>query len=81
MKRNFSNLTKTDIWNVKRWLKDPRGDSTCPFIVCPNRCNEIFPTLHKELFLSDPCPCTKFGIRYVVKVAREIVRRSEAINL
>ena len=74
MKRNLSVLRKPDIRAIKKWLKSNRGERLgwCPFGWKCDRCLAIFPSLPDFGSLT-LCPCGRFDIKYVTKVARQIV--------
>lgn len=73
MKRNLSNVTGDHIRRLKKWVEAKDKDN-CPFLdnglTCEEDiCYQVFPGLVKE----GDCPCDKSGVKYVTRVARQII--------
>lgn len=76
MKRDLSNVTEDHVWSLKKWVESEDKDY-CPFLgnglICwDDICYQVFPKLIK--IKMGACPCTKSGVKYVVKVARQIIK-------
>jgi len=82
MKRNLSNLTSEDIYQIILWVRYSEHRLVCPFggdVEHPypcQKCRDIFP----KLDTIDDCPCDISSVEYVTRVAKKIVREWEAKN-
>ena len=80
MKRDFSIITSWMKDNISEWLykDDLMKSMSCPFMKGNNKrcdiCNAAFPKLHKTPSFFTSCPCTKFGLKYVKRVAKEAIK-------
>jgi len=74
MKRDLSVVDEWALGKIKEWLKT-RDDGNCPFLGEKNGCGiceAIFPTLENNKH-----PCEQFGIQYVTRVAKQVVKAAE----
>ena len=73
MKRNLSKLTVGDFFQIRYWAYHPDRRLYCPFECHPKscqKCRDIFP----KLDVSDACPCDVSSVKYVTKVARQVIK-------
>ena len=85
MKRIISNLNKSHLQGIRRWLRAPCKDEHCPFKYTfepgPTRfhsyhchhCKELFPGL-PDIDRLPHCPCSHYPLSYVIKVARWVLK-------
>jgi hypothetical protein len=79
MKRDLSKLTGVDIDRIRYWMYHPERKMRCPFeghLKSYQKCRDIFP----KLDTTDACPCDVSSVKYVTKVARQIIKDWEAEN-
>ena len=75
-------LSKTEIKHIRIWLRRKDNMFNCPFpSYCHKHgktCKALFPKLKirsTKPDALDSCPCTQFGIAYVVKRVKKMLRR------
>ena len=80
MKRDFSIVPPEIKGRITHWLnlENALKGGLCPFSEMTNKCdicNAIFPKLNKILQEAvTPCPCTKYSLKYVIKMAKEVIK-------
>ena len=87
MKRNLSVLTSGDYKGIDHWIKVPPTTKKgfCPFGTFGGdgnylKCKAIFPTLGVLVFSHCGCfcPCRRFDLKYVTRVARKILNEYQS---
>ena len=85
MKRDLSVITDEVKELIRKWI-DKKDDRACPFdfdLQLCSICKNIFPKLpkytpylyfHRHHDWSFVCPCDAFSVKYVIKVAEEIIK-------
>lgn len=75
MKRDLSVITPDVRELIIGWfnLSNYHQETMCPGFSC-SVCKSIFPSLKPK---NGEHPCKKFGLKYVKRVAREILRKTE----
>lgn len=72
MKLDLSRINEDNIKNITGWVNLSSFDNKeniCPWISCKT-CRTIFPKLPK----SGICPCKAYGVSYVTRVAKQIIK-------
>ena len=75
MKRDLSKLTEKNLVGIYNWLQieQAKQDTRCPFLREDHRCRNcdaIFPSRTPK---QSECPCHKFNITYVRRIAKQIL--------
>jgi len=71
-KRDLSILTPKIKSSLKKWLAQEANPDSCPFNDYSDNCEICYALFPKLEF--DTCPCEQFDRKYVIKVAKELVK-------
>ena len=83
MKRDLRQLTPGYAAKIKVWLESDTPELNCPFVAMKRRqqvCHGIFPKLgyrHVSTTLDIcplACPCRVYGLKYVRRIARQVIK-------